>query len=127
VYAAQVDESTSVVFDYGYIRAITQLPPEKASQFYDAVNAIVADLKATKLTQDDLDRARIPALQALKESQQTNEYWLALLNGAQEDKRRLDLARNYEAALLQVTTLDIVAAAQKYLLERNSVKLSCGS
>jgi zinc protease len=127
VYVAQVGNTSSKVFDYGYVQALAQLPPDQAQQFYDAVNDIVADLEAGKLAQDDLARAKNPALQELRKAQQTNEYWLSILDDAQEKPGKLDLARKYEAALQQVTLSDIGAAARKYLAKPHMIKLATGS
>jgi len=126
VYVARVGNNLSDVFDYGYVQAMAQLPPDQAQQFYDAVHDIAADLEAGKLTPDDLVRAKNPALQGLRKAQQSNEYWLSILDDAQEKPEKLDLARKYEAALQQVTLPDIAAAARKYLA-RPEVKLITGS
>jgi zinc protease len=127
VYVAQVGNASSKVFDYGYVQALAQLPPDKAQQFYDAIDDIVADLQAGKLTPDDLARAKNPALQELRKTQQTNEYWLSILDDAQESPEKLDLARKYETALQQVTLSDIAAAARKYLAKPHVIKLTTGS
>jgi zinc protease len=71
-------------------------------------------------------RAKNPALQEFRKVQQSNEYWLAVLDNAQEKPEKLDLARNYETALQQVTLPDIVAAARKYLA-KPEIKLVTGS
>jgi zinc protease len=126
-YVAQVGSASSRVFDYGYVQALAQLPPDKAQQFYDAIDGIVADLEAGKLTEDDLARAKNPALQALRKTQQTNEYWLSVLDDAQENPGKLDLARKYEGALQQVSLADIMAAARKYLAKPQLIKLTAGS
>ena len=126
-YVAQVGSGSSRVFDYGYVQALAQLPPDKAQQFYDAVDGIVADLQAGKLTADDLARAKNPALQTLRKTQQTNEYWLSALDDAQENPAKLDLARNSETALQQVALADIAAAARKYLTKPSIIKLTTGS
>ncbi len=126
VYVAQVGDNSSEVFDYGYVQALAQLPPDQAQQFYDTVRDIAAELEAGKLTEDDLARARNPALQDLRSEQESNDYWLAVLDGAQERPDKLDLARKYEAALRQVTLADIGAAARKYLT-RPGIKLATGS
>ena len=126
VYVAQVGSATSSVFDYGYVQALAQLPPDKAAQFDEALGEIVADLQAGKITDDDLARARNPALQDLGKTRQTNEYWLAVLDGAQENRKKLDLARNYDAMLKKVTLQDIAAAARKYLVKPNGIRLATG-
>ena len=88
---------------------------------------IADDLKAGKITDDDLARARNPALEELRKSRETNEYWLSVLDGARDYPVRLDLARKYEAALKAVTAADVVAAASKYLTQSRMLQLSTGS
>ena len=127
VYVAQVGNTSSKVFDYGYVQALAQLLPSQTQQFNDAVREIADDLKAGKITDDDLARARNPALEELRKSRETNEYWLSVLDGARDYPVRLDLARKYEAALKAVTAADVVAAASKYLTQSRMLQLSTGS
>jgi len=115
------------VFDYGYIQALAQLAPEKRAQFYDALSEITADLKAGRITADELDRARNPALQDFEKTRQSNEYWLAVLDGVQENPHVLDMARKFEAAVRQVGLSNIAAAARKYLVEPRMIRLTAGS
>ena len=127
VYVAQVGNTSSKVFDYGYVQALAQLLPSQTQQFNDAVREIADDLKAGKITDDDLARARNPALEELRKSRETNEYWLSVLDGAREYPVRLDLARKYEAALKAITAADVVATAGKYLTPPRMLQLSTGS
>jgi zinc protease len=127
VYVAQVGNTSSKVFDYGYVQALAQLPPDQAQKFYDAINDIVADLETGKLAPDDLARVKNPALQELRKAQQTNEYWLSILDDSQENPDKLDLARKYETALQQVILSDIGAVARKYLAKPHMIKLATGS
>ena len=127
VYVAQVGNTSSKVFDYGYVQALAQLLPSQTQQFHDAVREIADDLKAGKISDDDLARARNPALEELRKSRETNEYWLSVLDGAREYPARLDLARKYEAALKAVSAADVVAAASKYLTASRMLQLSTGS
>lgn len=127
IYSASVGTTASRVFNYGYIQAEAQLAPDKATQFYDVLSEITADLKAGKITADELDRARNPALQNFDKTRQTNEYWLALLDGVQENPRLLDMSRKFEASARRVGISDIAAAARKYLAERRMIRLTAGS
>jgi zinc protease len=106
---------------------MAQLPHDQAKQFYDAINEIAGDLEAGQVTADDLARAKNPALEELRKNRQSNEYWLSVLDDAQESPDKLDLARNYEAALQQVSLTDIQAAARKYLARPDVIKLATGS
>lgn len=126
VYAAQAASSSSKVFDYGYIQALAQLEPAAAQSFQDALGAIVADLQAGKLSEDELTRARTPALEELRKARESNAYWLTVLDDTDRHPEKLDLARNYEAALKSITLADIQAAAQRYLSEPKALRLAVG-
>ncbi len=127
VYSASVGTTASRVFNYGYIQAEAQLTPDNAAQFYDTLNDITADLKAGRITADELDRARNPAIQEFEKTRQTNEYWLAVLDGAQENPHLLDMPRKFQAAVQRVGLSDIAAAARKYLAEPRMIRLTAGS
>ena len=126
VYSAQVGTTSSKVFDYGYIQALAQLQPSAVQTFHDELAKIVADLKAGKLSEDDLTRAREPVLEQLRKSRETNDYWLSVLDDTQQNPAKLDLARNYEPFLRALTAADITAAANRYLNDANAVKVSVG-
>ncbi len=126
VYSAQAGSSSSKVFDYGYIEALAQLQPQAAQTFHDTLAAIIADLQAGRITEDELTRARTPALEELRKARESNAYWLQVLEDTAQHPEKLDLARKYEAALRAVTLADIQAAARKYLSEPKALKLSVG-
>jgi zinc protease len=126
VYAAQAGASSSKVFDYGYIQALAQLEPSAAQSFHDTLSAIVADLQAGKLSEDDLTRARAPALEELRKARESNAYWLTVLDDTDRHPEKLALARDYEAALKSVTLGDIQAAARKYLSGPKALRLAVG-
>ena len=126
-YTARVGSSASRVFDYGYLQAEAQLSPEKTAQFYGALDTITADLKAGQIAADELERARNPAIQSFEKSKQTNEYWLSVLTAGEDNPRALDMPRQYEAALKDVSLADIQAAAKKYLAEPRMIRLTAGT
>lgn len=126
VYVAQAGSSSSKVFDYGYIQALAQLQPSAEPKFHEVLTKLVADLQGGKLTEDELTRARTPALEELRKARESNAYWLSVLDDTQQHPAKLDLARKYEAALKAVTLGDIQAAAKKYLTEPKALKLAVG-
>jgi zinc protease len=124
-YSPQTTGSSSTVFkDYGYLLALADVPPAKAPVFYDAVAKIAGDLKNNAVSQDELDRARNPALAKLTQAQQTNGYWTGSLAQAQSDSRFLDLELRRAADLKGVTAADIQQAAAKYLADDKAFRLS---
>ncbi len=117
-YEADTSLETSQTFPgYGYIYAFAEAPPDKAALFYDTVAKIVADLRQTPLSDDELERARQPRVELFTQARQTNGYWLSALVGAQTDPRRLDLVRTTIPALKHVTAADVQRMAQAYLLD----------
>ena len=127
VYVAQVGSAASPVFDYGYLQASSQFQPDNLAKFDQALNAIIAGLKDQEVTADELARAKTPALEELERSRQSNDYWLSVLENAQTDQNRLDLARKYEALLKSVSRGDLMAAARKYLRDDHAIKLLVGA
>lgn len=126
-YVAEVGAASSKVFDYGFIQALAQIPGDQTAKFTEAVNGIVADLQAGHITPDELERARVPALNALDKARQGNEYWLSALDDTYEHPDKLSLIRDYEADLRKVTAADIAACAKKYLVPGKLISLNVGT
>ncbi len=103
--------------DYGFIYALAQIPPDKISTFYAVVDHVAGDLKSKPVATAELERARGPRIEDIQRQQQSNEYWLALLAGAQSDPRRLDVIRTTIPDLRQVTAEDVQRAAQNWLVD----------
>ncbi|CAN5233331.1 insulinase family protein [soil metagenome] len=123
-YSPQVSSSASSVFKgYGFISANIEAQPEKMEPFFGDVMKIAADLRNTPVTQDELDRAKKPALEALEKRKQTNEFWLGQLSGAQADRRKLDAIRSSASSIQRVTAADIQAAAKTYLVDDKIFKV----
>jgi len=109
--------ASMVTPDYGFIYALAQIPPGKISTFYDVVDRVAADLKSKPVSTTELERARGPRIEDIQRQQQTNEYWLALLAGAQRDPRRLDVIRTTIPDLQAITAQDVQNAAQTWLVD----------
>jgi len=126
VYSAQVGATSSKVFDYGYVQALAQLTPAANAVFHEELAKIVSDLQAGNLTEDQLTRAREPALEALRKARETNDYWVSVLDDTEYNPAKLELARQYEPILRSLTAADIVAAAKKYLTDAKAIRVSVG-
>jgi zinc protease len=100
---------------YGYIGALIETPPEKLPGFFEAVEAIAADLRDKPITQDELDRAKKPRIEGLLQQRQTNSYWLGVLSQIQADPRRRTPPSTVVEDVRSVTAADVQAAARKYL------------
>ena len=101
--------------DYGYAYALAQIPPDKIADFYTVVDKVAADLAATPVSQDELERARGPRIEDIQREQQTNEYWLGLLRGSVSDPRLLDIIRTTIPDQKSITVDDVQEAARAWL------------
>ncbi|HVN00852.1 MAG TPA: insulinase family protein [Caulobacteraceae bacterium] len=123
-YSPNAGSVASEVFPhYGYIDAMMEAPPAKLDGFFDDVTQIAADLRTTPVGDDELQRAKKPAIEQLEKSMATNEYWLEGLSGAQADPRLLDALRSAEAGLERVSPADLQKAAQTYLKDSTAWRL----
>jgi zinc protease len=123
-YVPETALETSTVFPgYGYLDAAAEVPPDKIDLFYDVVGRIAADLKANQVSQDELDRAKAPRVDLFTKSQQTNGYWLNVLNGAQADPRKFDIVRSTIPNLQHVSAADVQRAARLVLDDSRAWKL----
>ncbi|MGZ5940263.1 MAG: M16 family metallopeptidase [Rhizomicrobium sp.] len=115
--------SSLVTPDYGFIYALAQIPPDKIATFYDVVAHVADDLKTKPVSTDELERARGPRIEDILRQQQTNEYWLSLVAGAQADPRRLDVIRTTIPDLKAITAEDLQKSAQTWLLSDKAFKI----
>lgn len=115
-YSPGVGASSSDTFKgYGsiFVQALTR--PDAFPAFYDAVNAIVASLRDTPISEDELNRARLPEVERLKRSQAGNEYWLGQLSGVAANPADAEQIETHISDLEGVTVAHIQRAARQYL------------
>jgi zinc protease len=109
-------EPSEVFIGHGHISATITLDPADIAKVEPAVRALAADLATQGVTEDELERARLPVLTGLRESERSNAYWLsAVLASAQEQPHRLDWARGRYADFTAVTRDELNALAAQYL------------
>src|SRR6185312_13085517 len=66
-YSPSAGATASTVFPhYGYISAEMEAPPAKLDGFFTDLDKIAADLRATPVSADELERAKKPAIEALE-------------------------------------------------------------
>lgn len=110
----EVDLSRSIP-GYGFAYLYVETTPAKVDHFFELVNKIAADLGQGDVSPDELTRAKVPIIEAVKRSQQTNGYWVQNLRDAQRDPRRLDRIRKSISGYEAVTAEDVRAIATTYL------------
>lgn len=115
-YSPRADNLASDTFPgYGYIVASIDADPAKAGQISDIAIKLADDLAKNGVTDDELNRARLPLLTLFRESLRNNGYWLSVLAAAQEKPQMLDWARDRIADNEAITTAEVNALAKKYL------------
>jgi len=101
---------------YGHIAAMSTIEPSTARAVADAIKAAAADLYAKGVTEEELVRAKQPALTNIRQSQRTNPYWVGtVLAAAQEQPQRLEWARTRLSDTEAITAAELSEYAKKYL------------
>lgn len=105
---------------FGNAIAGIETPPDKIDAFRSNVARITDEMADKGVTQDELDRARKPQIEALDKARQTNGYWLSALRDAQTDPQMLDLIKDAVPGLEKVTTADIQRAIRTYFTPKTA-------
>ena len=104
----------------GYILVSSQVRPDRVKYFYDVVKETAADLAATAVTQDELQRAVAPMQQLLMRAGTGNAFWMNQMEGATHDPRYVQAMQTMARDMLSVTPGDIQKLAAKYLVPAKS-------
>ncbi|MGV8929204.1 MAG: M16 family metallopeptidase [Brevundimonas sp.] len=115
-YSPGVGSSASDVFPgYGSIVIRAETAAGKLDAFYSAVDAIIGSLRDEPVEEDELNRARLPAVEAVRRSQSSNEYWLAQLGDVASRPEDVEQILAHISDLESVTPADIQRMARQYL------------
>lgn len=115
-YSPGAGSNTSDVYrDYGWMLANLTVDPAQAQAISDVTVALADDLARNGVTEDELNRARLPLLTQIRESLRNNGYWLNILARAQEKPEVLDYARTRLADVESITKAELDALARQYL------------
>lgn len=115
-YSPRVGSSASDTYaGYGSLSVSAEIAADKAEAFYAAVDAIMAKLRDEAPTEDELNRARLPVIEALHRSQASNEYWLTQLADVAARPADVEQTLTHISDLEAVTPADIQRLARQYL------------
>jgi zinc protease len=111
---AGVDGSEALI-DFGYLLGYSVGKPDDVERLSGIAVELAAKLAADGATEDELDRARKPALTQIEKSLRENDYWLnTVMQRCQEDPDRIALARDRRGDYESITLEEINALAKKY-------------
>ena len=123
-YSPNAASSASDVYPgYGYLAASAQTPPDALPVLFETIAAIAADLRDNPVSEDELNRARRPAVERTRRSMADNAYWLQQLSEAQSEPASLDQTRSQIATLEAVTAADLQRLAREYLRAETAWRL----
>jgi zinc protease len=109
-------EPSDTYTHYGLMLAEIVVAPDRAAEIQKSIVDVAADLAAHGVTEDQLARARLPVLTALRESARTNQYWLsAVVGSCQEFPQRLDWSRTRYADIESIQKAEVDSLAKEYL------------
>lgn len=121
-YDANASLSQSDVFkNYGVIQISGSVATGQDQAFVQAVNAIVDDLKAHPVSQDELDRARKPVLERWQTSQTDNTYWFTVTPLVAGSTAWAKAEASAQAQFMKVTPDMIMALAKTYLVNAKAM------
>ena len=115
-YSPSTGASASEFYEgYGSISISAQITADKPDAFYAAVEAITASLRDAPPTEDELNRARLPVIEALRRSQAGNPYWLGQLEDIAERPGDVEQILTQISDMEAITPADVQAMARQYL------------
>ena len=124
-YSPQAGVSGSTALDdFGYMITLSVGKPADIEKLAEVSESLAATLAKDGATEDELDRARKPALANIDKSLRDNSYWLSnVISGSQQEPRKLDLARNRKADVEAITLKEVNELAAKYLTPEKAIKV----
>ena len=99
----------------GRLIAIGQVAPDKVPFFFQTARAIAAELVATPIGKDELQRIMLPMAQYLIRASTANQFWLRQLSGASGDPRRIEATQALGSDFSSITPAQLQQVAGKYL------------
>lgn len=116
-YAPRIEANASETFaGYGSLSVKAEVTPAALPTFFQTVDMLAAQLRDTPVTDDELNRARLPEIERLRRARAGNEYWLSQLSDVAADPRQVEQTTTHISDLEAITPADIQAAARRYLV-----------
>ena len=123
-YSPSADSVRSPIFDgYGYLSASSNVKPEDVDLVMTAIDEIATSMATGGITEDELQRARQPALENIEEQLENNSVWLGYIDTAQTDPDFLAEIRTRADAYKSITLDDLTAMAAQYLKPEAALKI----
>jgi zinc protease len=99
----------------GYLIVQTETPPDKFDAMRGAVLEAIAGLARDPISEDELNRAKKPLVEAAQKARETNGFWVRNLSLLMREPRARDNVLGEPAALGAVTAADVKALLARYV------------
>jgi len=97
--------------------------PQNADKLIASTLDEINKIKISGPLQGNVDKFKAENQCAIETSLKTNNFWLSYLSGQIQNQEKLDQIDNYSATLNQITVADVKEVANKYLSDKNFIKL----
>ncbi len=122
-YSPSASSSMSRIYpDYGTFTISTSVDVAEVEAARAAIVQMIEDLRTTPVSEDTLQRARQPLLEAFENALKSPAGWMSLADRAQSEADRLQRWFDGPDAIRSVTPEEVQAAAQKFLTLENAVQ-----
>ena len=109
--------------DYGVFGIAASVDVHEVPATRKAIAETVAELRAAPVSDDILQRARAPMVEAIDNGLKSNGGWLSLVDRAQTEPGEIERYLAARARLMALTAAEIQALAQRYLGDRDAVEV----
>jgi zinc protease len=104
----------------GFLMAYSQMQPKDSERFFTFAKSVAADLAATPVSKDELQRALEPILQYVERATTGNLFWMNELEGATYNAARYEVLGRLYSDYSKVTPEQLQALARKYLVSEKA-------
>jgi zinc protease len=101
--------------DQGSLSLVIQSSPADVALVEDAAAKIAARLAAGEITDQDLNRVRIPIVSKAADRRANAAWWLAAMDGSARDGKALKNLLTYDDDIRTITLDEVKAAARRWL------------
>ncbi len=123
-YSPDASSNLSQSWDgYGTFSITASVDVKDVAATRAAIQSALAKLRDAPISDDLLQRARQPLLEAYDNQLKTNRGWIGLVSRAQSEPDRLDRFIRARERLLAVTPAELQALARQYLTDAGSVPI----
>ena len=124
-YSAIVSGQFSETFaDYGFIWVGLDVDVSDVERMYGVADEIANAMAAGEISEDELQRARQPLLERLREQRERNAFWINALSRSQLEPEHLEEIRTVEDDYRSVTIEELTALSAEVLRPDQAYRVS---